>query len=483
MRQAGAQDFETMKKAVADLREIPSQDEAGQKHAIGDHFPKRRVREQSRQHRRGIVKENGRWRLWYAASTASIDGTLGTCSTATACYVYDYGGRRVQRTLGGGTPVNYLYDLDGRVNSEIDLAQGSFDNSNHKLGWVASYIYLGGSLLAEYANSTTYFVHKDHLGSTRLLTDMTGCVVDNLDYLPYGELYSYTPSCSAPDIALKFTGKERDSESGLDNFGARYNSSQYGRFMSPDPSGIDLADWSDPQQLNLYAYVRNNPITLTDPYGLDCAYLNDSGNGIESSDTNSNSGECTSNGGYWVSGHVNQVSVNDNGSYNFGYSGVGPNGSIQSTTYNSYLSPSQNNGQPGYCTGGDVICGGGVPRAIGNIQSDNNANFIGASIAGIGLKVGAGLAAGLVNSGAEDATKVVFDQGLGHGARHLAGTGLAQDVVEKTITADVQKAVAGATASGNFWGRVVVSGQTVYYHAFTLASGVINVGTYTVGTP
>ena len=143
--------------------------------------------------------------------------------------MYDYGGRRVQRTLGGGTPANYLYDLDGRVNSEIDLAQGSFDNSNHKLGWVASYIYLGGSLLAEYANSTTYFVHKDHLGSTRLLTDMTGCVVDNLDYLPYGESYSYTPSCSAPDIALKFTGKERDSESSLDNFGARYNSSQYGQ--------------------------------------------------------------------------------------------------------------------------------------------------------------------------------------------------------------------------------------------------------------
>ena len=184
----------------------------------------------------GNMTHDGSHIYYYDAENhlIQIDGTLGTCSTATACYVYDYGGRRVQRTLGGGTPANYLYDLDGRVNSEIDLAQGSFDNSNHKLGWVASYIYLGGSLLAEYANSTTYFVHKDHLGSTRLLTDMNGCVVDNLDYLPYGELYSYTPSCSAPDIALKFTGKERDSESGLDNFGARYDSSQYGRFMTPD---------------------------------------------------------------------------------------------------------------------------------------------------------------------------------------------------------------------------------------------------------
>lgn len=64
----------------------------------------------------------------------------------------------------------------------------------------------------------------------------------------------------------QFTGKERDSESGLDNFGARYNSSNMGRFMSPDPMGGHLLD---PQTLNRYAYVRNNPLNLTDPTGLD----------------------------------------------------------------------------------------------------------------------------------------------------------------------------------------------------------------------
>ena len=62
------------------------------------------------------------------------------------------------------------------------------------------------------------------------------------------------------------SGKERDSESGLDNFGARYDSSQYGRFMSPDPFG---GHTEDPQTLNRYAYVRNNPLNLTDPTGLD----------------------------------------------------------------------------------------------------------------------------------------------------------------------------------------------------------------------
>jgi RHS repeat-associated protein len=66
-------------------------------------------------------------------------------------------------------------------------------------------------------------------------------------------------------LAHKFTGKERDSESGLDNFGARYMSSQYGRFMSADPFTVTPGRVVDPQQLNLYAYVRNNPLKAHRP--------------------------------------------------------------------------------------------------------------------------------------------------------------------------------------------------------------------------
>jgi RHS repeat-associated protein len=69
----------------------------------------------------------------------------------------------------------------------------------------------------------------------------------------------------------KFTGKERDNETGLDNFGARYDSSQYGRFMTPDwsakPQGAPYAVLDDPQSLNLYAYVRNNPVARGDADG------------------------------------------------------------------------------------------------------------------------------------------------------------------------------------------------------------------------
>jgi RHS repeat-associated protein len=64
-------------------------------------------------------------------------------------------------------------------------------------------------------------------------------------------------------------GKERDTESGNDYFSARYYGSSMGRFLSPDPMFISAERLLDPQLLNLYSYVRNNPLSLTDPTGLD----------------------------------------------------------------------------------------------------------------------------------------------------------------------------------------------------------------------
>jgi len=65
----------------------------------------------------------------------------------------------------------------------------------------------------------------------------------------------------------KFTGKERDAESGLDNFGARYDASSLGRFMTPDPL-LNSGRPGNPQTWNRYAYVLNNPLRFTDPTGL-----------------------------------------------------------------------------------------------------------------------------------------------------------------------------------------------------------------------
>jgi len=89
-------------------------------------------------------------------------------------------------------------------------------------------------------------------------------IYDSLDYLPFGEQIA-----GGNGTNHKFTGQERDGESGLDDFIARYNNSRLGRFMSPDDPGVDQ-DPADPQSWNLYTYVRNNPLSNTDPTGNAC---------------------------------------------------------------------------------------------------------------------------------------------------------------------------------------------------------------------
>lgn len=113
-------------------------------------------------------------------------------------------------------------------------------------------------------------------------------------------------------VRSRYTGKERDQESGNDYLGARYYSSSMGRFLSPDPSVLDYADPTNPQSLNLYTYGRNNPLINTDPTGLDCVHINnDTGQfvGFESGDCD-NSTEASANSGYYVDGTVNSISFN-----------------------------------------------------------------------------------------------------------------------------------------------------------------------------
>ena len=97
----------------------------------------------------------------------------------------------------------------------------------------------------------------DHLGTSRIVTNASGSILDESDFYPFGGERVVTASSGN---TYKFTGKERDIESNLDNFGARYNSSSIGRFMSPDPIAGTLAN---PQSLNKYIYVLNNPLALT----------------------------------------------------------------------------------------------------------------------------------------------------------------------------------------------------------------------------
>ena len=100
-------------------------------------------------------------------------------------------------------------------------------------------------------------------------------IADLHDYLPFGEeiaagIGSRDGTWGGAEPKLKFTGKLRDdvAESGLDFFGARYFSSAQGRFTSPDPIHIMPQKLLDPQQWNMYSYVRNNPLRWIDPTGM-----------------------------------------------------------------------------------------------------------------------------------------------------------------------------------------------------------------------
>jgi RHS repeat-associated protein len=113
--------------------------------------------------------------------------------------------------------------------------------------------------IGQYPNNTSYY-HVDHLGTSRLITGWEGWPLWQGTFLPFGQEWNSQITVNH----YKFTGKERDSESGLDNFGARYDSSSMGRFMSPD-SGLFYV--GNPQSLNRYAFVMNNPLRFIDPDG------------------------------------------------------------------------------------------------------------------------------------------------------------------------------------------------------------------------
>jgi RHS repeat-associated protein len=115
------------------------------------------------------------------------------------------------------------------------------------------------------------YYHHDALGNVRVVTDETGQVIERHDYLPFGEECT-TGACAAnPSVGtgqrLRFTGKERDAESGLDSFGARYYAQRVGRFTTIDPVLDQQAALLDPQRWNRYGYVSNNPLRFVDPDG------------------------------------------------------------------------------------------------------------------------------------------------------------------------------------------------------------------------
>jgi RHS repeat-associated protein len=185
-------------------------------------------------------------------------------------YVYD-----AENHLTSTAGVNYSYDGDGKrvMKSSGKLywygtSSDPLDETDASGNLTDEYIFFNGERIArrDPSNNVDYYF-ADQLGTARVVANAGGTILDDSDFYPFGGERSVVGPTSGNTYL--FTGKERDSESGLDDFGDRYYSSAMARFTSVDPIWVKIDRLLDPQRLNLYAYGRNNPLLFTDPDGRD----------------------------------------------------------------------------------------------------------------------------------------------------------------------------------------------------------------------
>jgi RHS repeat-associated protein len=218
----------------------------------------------------GIVYDSAGNLTTYGTRTLTYDAENRQTSLSDGgSYEYDGEGRRVKKVADGVTTV-YVYDAMGKLAAEYASAAPT-----------------------NQPDCTTCYLTADHLGSTRMVTDAEGAVKRRTDYHPfggeispdYGDRNSVDGYAATDESNPKFTGKQRDYESGLglDYFGARYFSGAQGRFTSPDEfvggayevggarpgrlGPLPYADIMNPQSLNKYSYAYNNPLRYIDPDG------------------------------------------------------------------------------------------------------------------------------------------------------------------------------------------------------------------------
>jgi RHS repeat-associated protein len=220
-------------------------------------------------------------------------------------YVYDLDGRicAVTTVAGGGTITQYVYDAEGRRVAKGTLttfpasgqpcsaptaangfslagngaalylrgAAGDQDTELDGSGnWRHTNVFVGGGLTATYdtgTKATLSFNYSDWLGSKRVQSAFGGAAQNSWASDPYGA-YLNPLGTGADATEHHFVGKERDSESGNDYFGARYYESGVGRWVSPDwstrPTTVPYTIFGNPQTLNLFAYTGNNPFARAD---------------------------------------------------------------------------------------------------------------------------------------------------------------------------------------------------------------------------
>jgi RHS repeat-associated protein len=178
-------------------------------------------------------------------------------TAAGVTYAYDGDGRRAAKV---GSKL-YWYGSGGEILSETDAA-GNTQND---------YIFFGGKRVAMVpASGSALFYAADTLGSSRVIVQSNGTLCYDADFVPFGAERAYTNTCVQN---YKFEGKERDTETGNDDFGARSYSWRFGRWLSSDwsalPVPVPYANLTNPQTLNLYSMVADDPESFADLDGHD----------------------------------------------------------------------------------------------------------------------------------------------------------------------------------------------------------------------
>jgi RHS repeat-associated protein len=207
---------------------------------------------------RGNLLTDGTRTLTYDAdnrlATAAASGT-------TATYTYDFAHRLARRSQTGGGEIRYLYDQNWNVIATIAGTNGALLQKWIHGPSVDEVLAQVGS-----TSATTYYLTKDHLGSTTaLVSAQTNTVSERYTYDEFGAVQvwnsSNQPVSTAPLTRYLFTGREYDSTVGLYHYRHRWYHPGLGRFISPDPLGVL-------ETVNLYTYVSSSPLTILDPSGL-----------------------------------------------------------------------------------------------------------------------------------------------------------------------------------------------------------------------
>jgi RHS repeat-associated protein len=168
-----------------------------------------------------------------------------TPSSGSVSYKYDALGRRIQSAPSSGASTTFTYDGD-------DVAQ---DKTSTNV--ITEYLNGPGidNKIRQKVGTTLSYFGQNHLGSTTALTDSKGALVERERYDTYGK------TAGSAKTRYGFTGRERDSLTGLMYYPARFYDPQLGRFISEDPIGLAGG-------INSFAYVGNNPQNKIDPSGL-----------------------------------------------------------------------------------------------------------------------------------------------------------------------------------------------------------------------